>query len=130
MEGVLSSSRKPSPSSCSPTHPSTPKRIVRPPPLGHVLATAHDMARQYRVMSALQDTAVPVPRTYALCRDDAVIGAEFYVMERCAGTPYRRGPRSCCRSASSAPQESLGTTEVPEPDVDRVERREGVDQLD
>lgn len=64
--------------------------IVRRPPLGHVLATAHDMGREYRVMSGLQDTAVPVPRTYAFCADPEVIGAEFYVMERCAGTPYRR----------------------------------------
>jgi aminoglycoside phosphotransferase (APT) family kinase protein len=64
--------------------------IVRRPPLGHVLATAHDMGREYRVMSALQDTDVPVPRTYAFCADPGVIGSEFYVMERCAGTPYRR----------------------------------------
>jgi len=64
--------------------------IVRRPPLGHVLATAHDMGREYRVMSALRDTAVPVPRTDAFCADATVIGAEFYVMERCAGTPYRR----------------------------------------
>ena len=64
--------------------------IVRRPPLGHVLATAHDMAREYRVMSALRDTGVPVPRTYAMCTDAAVVGADFYVMERCAGTPYRR----------------------------------------
>jgi len=64
--------------------------IVRRPPLGHVLATAHDMAREYRVMSALQDTGVPVPRTFAMCADPAVLGADFYVMERCAGTPYRR----------------------------------------
>ena len=63
--------------------------IVRRPPLGHVLATAHDMAREYRVMSALQDTNVPVPRTFAMCTDPAVLGADFYVMERCAGTPYR-----------------------------------------
>lgn len=63
--------------------------IVRRPPLGHVLATAHDMAREYRVISALRDTAVPVPMTYALCSDDAVLGAPFYVMERVAGTPYR-----------------------------------------
>jgi aminoglycoside phosphotransferase (APT) family kinase protein len=63
--------------------------IVRRPPLGHVLATAHDMAREYRVMSALQDTAVPVPRTYALCRDEEVLGAPFYVMERVAGMAYR-----------------------------------------
>ncbi|MDI9941277.1 phosphotransferase family protein (plasmid) [Rhodococcus opacus] len=63
--------------------------IVRRPPLGHVLATAHDMNREYRVMSALQNTGVPVPRTFALCTDPAVLGADFYVMERCAGTPYR-----------------------------------------
>lgn len=64
--------------------------IVRRPPLGHVLATAHDMSREYRVMTALQDTAVPVPTTYAMCQDDSVIGAPFYVMERCEGTPYRK----------------------------------------
>jgi aminoglycoside phosphotransferase (APT) family kinase protein len=64
--------------------------IVRRPPLGHVLATAHDMGREHRVISALQDTGVPVPRTYAMCTDPVVIGADFYVMQRCAGTPYRR----------------------------------------
>ncbi|AJF67997.1 phosphotransferase family protein [Streptomyces vietnamensis] len=63
--------------------------IVRRPPLGHVLATAHDMAREYRVMSALQDTDVPVPTTYALCEDEDVLGAGFYVMQRVEGTPYR-----------------------------------------
>jgi aminoglycoside phosphotransferase (APT) family kinase protein len=63
--------------------------IVRRPPLGHVLATAHDMAREYRVMSALRETAVPVPVTYALCEDTDVLGAQFYVMERVTGTAYR-----------------------------------------
>lgn len=63
--------------------------IVRRPPLGHVLATAHDMAREYRVMSALAGTAVPVPATHLLCSDESVIGAPFYVMARVAGTPYR-----------------------------------------
>ncbi|MGZ4444184.1 MAG: phosphotransferase family protein [Nocardioidaceae bacterium] len=64
--------------------------IVRRPPLGHVLATAHDMAREHRVMSALRDTEVPVPETFALCEDPEVIGAPFYVMEKVEGTPYRR----------------------------------------
>jgi aminoglycoside phosphotransferase (APT) family kinase protein len=64
--------------------------VVRRPPLGHVLATAHDMTREHRVMTALRDTPVPVPRTYALCDDESVIGAPFYVMERVHGTPYRR----------------------------------------
>lgn len=64
--------------------------IVRRPPLGHVLATAHDMGREHRVMSALAETAVPVPRMIALCPDDSVLGAPFYVMEYVAGTPYNR----------------------------------------
>ncbi len=63
--------------------------ILRRPPLGHVLATAHDMGREYRVMSALRDTEVPVPRMYALCQDEEPLGAPFYVMERVSGTPYR-----------------------------------------
>ncbi|WP_256341647.1 phosphotransferase family protein [Streptomyces sp. TLI_105] len=63
--------------------------IVRRPPLGHVLATAHDMGREYRVTSALRDTSVPVPETFGLCDDPEVLGAPFYVMAQCAGTPYR-----------------------------------------
>ena len=63
--------------------------IVRRPPLGHVQATAHDMGREYTAMTALADTVVPVPRTYARCTDPEVIGAPFYVMERVLGTPYR-----------------------------------------
>ena len=63
--------------------------IVRRPPLGHVLATAHDMEREYRVMTALRDTGVPVPLTYALCADPDMIGAPFYVMSKVDGVPYR-----------------------------------------
>jgi aminoglycoside phosphotransferase (APT) family kinase protein len=63
--------------------------VLRRPPLGHVLATAHDMGREYRVMKALRATSVPVPATYALNDDTSVIGAPFYVMERVAGRPYR-----------------------------------------
>ena len=68
----------------------THEYVVRRPPLGHVLATAHDMGREYRVMAALAPTAVPVPRMVALCEDADVIGAPFYVMDRVAGTPYAR----------------------------------------
>jgi aminoglycoside phosphotransferase (APT) family kinase protein len=63
--------------------------IVRRPPVGTLLATAHDMGREQRVMSALQGTGVPVPRIDAYCADTSVVGAEFYVMERVAGRPYR-----------------------------------------
>jgi aminoglycoside phosphotransferase (APT) family kinase protein len=63
--------------------------VVRRPPLGHVLATAHDMGREYRVITALRDTGVPVPLTYALCTDADVLGAPFYVMSRVDGIAYR-----------------------------------------
>jgi aminoglycoside phosphotransferase (APT) family kinase protein len=63
--------------------------VVRRPPLGHVLATAHDMKREHRVISALHPTNVPVPRPILLCEDDEVLGAPFYVMEFVEGTPYR-----------------------------------------
>jgi aminoglycoside phosphotransferase (APT) family kinase protein len=63
--------------------------VVRRPPLGHVLATAHDMAREYRVITALRDTSVPVPVSYALCADPDVIGAPFYVMSAVNGVAYR-----------------------------------------
>ncbi|MEV6398777.1 phosphotransferase family protein [Streptomyces sp. NPDC051907] len=65
------------------------KWVVRRPPLGHVLATAHDMKREHRVISALHPTAVPVPRPVLLCEDESVIGSPFYVMEFVDGTPYR-----------------------------------------
>lgn len=53
---------------------------LRRPPLAHVLPTAHDMAREFTVLSALGDTAVPVPTTIALCTDVDVLGANFYLM--------------------------------------------------
>ncbi|MET9142220.1 phosphotransferase family protein [Streptomyces sp. NPDC004042] len=67
----------------------TGRWVVRRPPLGHVLATAHDMRREHRVISALRPTDVPVPGTVLLCEDEEVLGAPFYVMEFVEGTPYR-----------------------------------------
>ncbi|MEU5526074.1 phosphotransferase family protein [Micromonospora chersina] len=64
--------------------------VLRRPPLGHVLATAHDMAREYRVISALAPTAVPVPEALLLCTDPDVTGAPFYLMEKVGGEVYRR----------------------------------------
>lgn len=59
--------------------------ILRRPPLGHTLPTAHDMAREHRVLAALQDTAVPVPRVLHLDAPDGPLEAPFYVMERVVG---------------------------------------------
>jgi len=55
--------------------------VLRRPPLSHVQATAHDMSREFRVISALWPTGFPVPKTYALCEDPAVNDAPFYIME-------------------------------------------------
>ncbi len=63
--------------------------VLRRPPLGHVLPTAHDMTREYRVTSALHGTNVPVPRPVALCQDPSVIGAPFYLMEWVDGAVLR-----------------------------------------
>ncbi|AQS70411.1 phosphotransferase family protein [Streptomyces pactum] len=67
----------------------TARWVVRRPPLGHVLATAHDMRREHRVIDALHPTDVPVPRPVLLCEDEEVLGSPFYVMEFVEGTPYR-----------------------------------------
>ncbi len=59
--------------------------ILRRPPLGHILPTAHDMGREYRVLSALHGSAVPVPRTLLLGTEDGPLQTPFYVMERVVG---------------------------------------------
>ncbi|MGY6500334.1 MAG: phosphotransferase family protein [Acidimicrobiales bacterium] len=55
--------------------------VLRRPPTGQVLATAHDMGREHRIISALAPTDVPVPTTLGLCTDPDVNGAPFYVMD-------------------------------------------------
>ena len=83
--------------------------VVRRPPLGHVLATAHDMAREHRVMSALAATTVPVPEMVALCEDPAVMGVPFYVMQYVEGAVLRRTAQSARRSRTpSAPTSPTG----------------------
>ena len=59
--------------------------VLRRPPLGQILPTAHDMSREYRVMSGLGSTAVPVPQMLHFCADADVLGQPFYVMERVEG---------------------------------------------
>nr|WP_055509856.1 phosphotransferase family protein [Nonomuraea pusilla] len=63
--------------------------VLRRPPLGHVLPTAHDMRREWRVISALAPTPVPVPEPVAFCADEDVIGAPFYLMGYVDGASVR-----------------------------------------
>src|SRR5882724_9794012 len=68
---------------------SSARLVLRRPPLGHVLPTAHDMSREFRVLTALHGTDIPVPAPLAICADLDVIGAPFYVMEYVDGLVLR-----------------------------------------
>ena len=63
--------------------------VVRRPPFGPVPPTAHDMAREYRWLSAVHPVFPLAPRVYALCEDPAIVGSVFYVMERRHGIVVR-----------------------------------------
>ena len=64
--------------------------VLRRPPFGPVAPTAHDMPREYRLLSAIHPHFDRAPRPYLLCEDASVIGAPFYLMERRRGTVIRR----------------------------------------
>jgi len=63
--------------------------VLRRPPRGPLLPTAHDVAREYRALVALAQTTFPVPRPILMCGDTSVIGAPFYLMERVPGVVVR-----------------------------------------
>ena len=83
--------------------------VLRRPPLGHVLPTAHDMRREFRVISALHGT-VPVARAYVLCDDPDVIGAPFYLMEKVEGEVLRT--RAQCAALTVRQRRSAGESLV------------------
>ncbi len=86
--------------------------VLRRPPLGHVLPTAHDMAREYRVQHALQNTAVPVPKILGFCDDLEVNDAVFYVMEKVDGTIYRDASSLASLSSGDAKNISFALVNV------------------
>lgn len=59
--------------------------VLRRPPRGPVVQSAHDVAREHRILTALCDTDVPVPLSYGLCTDPGILGAPFYVMNLVPG---------------------------------------------
>ncbi len=65
--------------------------VLRRPPMGQVLATAHDMSREHRLIDALATSDVPVPPLVGLCTDETVNGAPFFVMDFVEGTVVRTG---------------------------------------
>ena len=96
--------------------------VLRRPPLGHVLPTAHDMAREFRVLSGLARADVPVPRVLLLCTDPAVLGVTFQVMEYVAG-------RTLADAADSAGMPPAEARAVGEAAVDALLQLHAVDAV-
>src|SRR5260370_8791317 len=64
--------------------------VLRRPPFGSKVKTAHDMGREFRVLSKLHDVYSPAPKVLLHCEDESVLGAPFYLMEPIAGIIIRR----------------------------------------
>jgi len=64
--------------------------VLRRPPFGNQVKSAHDMGREYRVLSKLWSVYPPAPRPYLFCEDESIVGAPFYLMERRNGVILRR----------------------------------------
>ena len=98
--------------------------VLRRPPLGEILASAHDMAREHRILGALASVGAPVPRPLAFCEDVGVTGAPFYVMEHADGlivttvaAAERLAPEARAASARSLVETLTGLQAV---DLDEV----------
>jgi aminoglycoside phosphotransferase (APT) family kinase protein len=71
-------------------HCGTREFVLRRPPFGNQVKTAHDMGREYRVLSRLHAIFPVAPQVYLFCEDESILGAPFYVMERRRGVILRR----------------------------------------
>jgi aminoglycoside phosphotransferase (APT) family kinase protein len=86
--------------------------VLRRPPLGKLLPSAHDMAREHRVLTALQETPVPVPRVLAFTDDPDIIGAPFYVMDDVEGVVYRDPAQTALLTPAQRGQLAAALVEV------------------
>ena len=73
--------------------------VLRKQPPGELLRSAHQVDREYRVMNALANSSVPVPKMYCLCEDTEVIGTKFYIMEMIEGRLYTESQLPDCSPA-------------------------------
>lgn len=81
--------------------------VLRRPPFGATVKTAHDMGREYRILSALKPVYPKVPRPLLYCQDETILGAPFYVMERLHGVILRNKP-----SQELTPERMRGLSEA------------------
>ncbi|MCB8983922.1 MAG: phosphotransferase family protein [Ardenticatenaceae bacterium] len=82
----------------------THQYVLRRPPLGPVAQSAHDMAREYKVLSVLYKAFPYAPRAFLYCDDTAVIGSNFFVMERRQGVVVRRSLPPAFAAMPDAPR--------------------------
>jgi aminoglycoside phosphotransferase (APT) family kinase protein len=76
--------------------------VLRRPPIGAKIKTAHDMSREYRILSHLHPVYQKVPRPLLFCDDESILGAPFYVMERVTGNHPARAAARRDRSFTGA----------------------------
>ncbi len=86
--------------------------VLRRPPLGHVLQSAHDMGREHKIVQALQGSTVPVATTLGMCNDNSVNDAPFYVMNYVAGPVLHDHDAAAALSAEDRASLGLHVIEV------------------
>ena len=86
--------------------------VLRRPPFGKIAPGAHDMKREYRVLSKLYKHYPRAPRAYHLCEDESIIGSKFVVIERCRGVIVRTEVLDCFKSFDKAEDCLLYTSDA------------------
>jgi aminoglycoside phosphotransferase (APT) family kinase protein len=94
--------------------------VLRRPPLGHIMPSAHDMGREFRVLSGLNKVAFPTPTTRGYCEDESVIGAKFMMMDFIDGRVIESAQTASSLSATQA-------DEISQELVDTLARLHAVD---
>lgn len=94
------------------TAPGTEPLVLRRPPLGSVIATAHDMAREFKIISGIQQTKVPVPRALALCEDSEINDAPFYIMDYVEGVVLHSDEDASALNLSSATKVAISESVI------------------
>lgn len=82
----------------------TREYVLRRPPLGPVARSAHDMGREYRVLSLLHQAYPYAPQAFHYCEDESIIGAPFFIMERKRGVVVRRSLPAVYQATPDAPR--------------------------
>jgi aminoglycoside phosphotransferase (APT) family kinase protein len=94
--------------------------VLRRPPLGHIMPSAHDMGREFRVLSGLNSVSYPTPATRGYCEDESVIGAKFMMMDFVDGRVIESAQTASSLSAAQA-------DEISQELVDTLARLHAVD---